>query len=265
MIDHISALENKSIYIIREAYSQLNKVGMLWSIGKDSNVMLWLCRKAFYGRVPFPVIHVDTEKKFSEMYDFRNQYVREWNLNLITEKCPPLEEVDASLPPAARSAARKTAGLKSVLKKNSFTGLFAGIRRDEESTRAKERVFSPRSESGQWNFRNQPPEFWNQFKTNFPAGTHVRVHPLLHWSEIDIWLYTQRENIPTVSLYFSHKGKRYRSLGDQDITFPIRSNATNINEIICELNATKTAERAGRAMDHEAEDAFERLRSDGYM
>ena len=198
MIDHISALENKSIYIIREAYSQLNKVGMLWSLGKDSNVMLWLCRKAFYGRVPFPVIHVDTEKKFSEMYDFRDQYVKDWNLNLITGKCPLLEEIDASLPPAARSAARKTAGLKSVLKQNKFTGLFAGIRRDEESTRAKERVFSPRSESGQWNFRDQPPEFWNQFKTTFPSGTHVRIHPLLHWSETDIWLYTQRENIPTV-------------------------------------------------------------------
>jgi sulfate adenylyltransferase subunit 2 len=126
-------------------------------------------------------------------------------------------------------------------------------------------VFSPRGEAGQWHFRDQPPEFWDQFKTDFPPGTHVRVHPLLHWSEIDVWLYTKRENIPTVPLYFARDGKRYRSLGDEDITSPIVSEAVTIDEIIAELQVTTEAERAGRAMDHEAEDSFERLRADGYM
>ncbi len=265
MLDHLETLENQSIYIIREAYNRLEKLGMLWSLGKDSNVMLWLARKAFFGRVPFPVVHVDTEKKFAEMYDFRDRYANEWGLNLIIGTCPSIEETDATLPPAARAAARKTEGLKALLAREGFTGVFAGIRRDEESTRAKERVFSPRGEAGEWHFRDQPPEFWDQFKTDFPPGTHIRIHPLLHWSEIDVWLYTQRENIPTVPLYFSRSGKRYRSLGDEDITHPIESEAKTIDEIISELRVTTTAERAGRAMDHEAEDSFERLRADGYM
>ncbi len=265
MLDHLETLENKSIYIIREAYNRLEKLGMLWSLGKDSNVMLWLARKAFFGHVPFPVVHVDTEKKFAEMYEFRDRYAREWGLNLIVGTCPPIEEIDATLPPAARAAARKTEGLKALLARESFTGVFAGIRRDEESTRAKERVFSPRGEAGEWHFRDQPPEFWDQFKTDFPPGAHIRIHPLLHWSEIDIWLYTLRENIPTVPLYFSKAGKRYRSLGDEDITHPIASEAKTIEEIIAELRETTAAERAGRAMDHEAEDAFERLRANGYM
>ena len=211
---------------------------MLWSLGKDSNVMLWLCRKAFYGHVPFPVVHVDTEKKFAEMYEFREYYAKEWGLNLVTGLCPPIEEMDSTLPPAARAAARKTEGLKSLLAREGYTGVFAGIRRDEEATRAKERVFSPRGESGQWHFRDQPPEFWDQFKTDFPPGTHVRIHPLLHWSEIDVWLYTKRENIPTVPLYFARDGKRYRSLGDEDITSPIVSEAVSIDEIIAELQVT---------------------------
>ena len=265
MLDHLETLESQSIYIIREAYNRLERLGMLWSLGKDSNVMLWLCRKAFLGHVPFPVVHVDTEKKFTEMYAFREHYAKEWGLNLVVGTCPPIEEMDATLPPAARSAARKTAGLKSLLAQEGFTGVFAGIRRDEESTRAKERVFSPRGEAGQWHFRDQPPEFWDQFKTDFPSGTHIRIHPLLHWSEIDVWLYTARENIPTVPLYFSRDGKRYRSLGDEDITSPIDSEAVTIEEIISELRVTTAAERAGRAMDHEAEDSFERLRADGYM
>ena len=265
MIDHLETLESQSIYIIREAYNRLERLGMLWSLGKDSNVMLWLCRKAFYGHVPFPVVHVDTEKKFAEMYEFREHYSKEWGLNLVTGLCPPIEETDPTLPPAARAAARKTAGLKALLAREGFTGVFAGIRRDEEATRAKERVFSPRGETGQWHFRDQPPEFWNQFKTDFPPGTHVRIHPLLHWSEIDVWLYTQRENIPTVPLYFARDGKRYRSLGDEDITSPITSEAVTIDEIIAELRVTTEAERAGRVMDHEAEDSFERLRADGYM
>ncbi|WP_420561732.1 sulfate adenylyltransferase subunit CysD [Tepidicaulis sp.] len=264
-MDRLDQLESQSIYIFREAFNRIENIAMLWSLGKDSNVMIWLARKAFFGHVPFPVMHVDTGKKFPEMYAFRDRYADEWGLKFLREECPPIEEVDQSLPPAARSAARKTAGLKKAIEKYQFNALFAGIRRDEEATRAKERVFSPRGQGGQWDFRDQPPEFWDQYKTDFPPGTHIRVHPLLHWTEVDIWAYTQREQIPTIDLYFAKDGKRYRSLGDKDITFPVDSTATTIPEIIDELRTTKISERSGRAMDHESEDAFERLRADGYL
>jgi sulfate adenylyltransferase subunit 2 len=199
------------------------------------------------------------------MYAFRGRYAKEWDLDLIVEACPPIEAVDATLPPAARSAARKTEGLKLALAKHGFDGLFAGIRRDEEATRAKERVFSPRSTDGNWDVRDQPPEFWNHFNAAPPRGAHLRVHPILHWTEADIWHYTRREGLPIIPLYLSREGKRYRSLGDRDITFPVASDASSIDEIITELEATRTPERAGRAMDHESEDAFERLRTAGYL
>jgi sulfate adenylyltransferase subunit 2 len=264
-VTDLDQLESQSIFILREAFSRLNPIGMLWSLGKDSNVMLWLARKAFLGHVPFPAIHVDTGKKFPEMYDFRAQYAKEWGLNLIVRDCPPVESIDPTLPPAARSAARKTEGLKAVMKEFGFKGIIAGIRRDEQATRAKERVFSPRAESGQWNFRDQPAEFWDHFNAEVPDGAHLRIHPLLSWTELDIWRYIEREGIPTVPLYFARNGKRYRSLGDRDITSPVASNAASIAEIIDELKSTNTSERAGRAMDHEREDAFERLRASGYM
>ncbi|MBM3598433.1 MAG: sulfate adenylyltransferase subunit 2 [Alphaproteobacteria bacterium] len=264
-MDHLDALESQSIYVLREAFNKFDKLMMLWSLGKDSNVMVWLARKAFFGHVPFPVVHVDTEKKFPEMYAFRERYAREWGLNLIVDFCPPIEEMDPTLPPAARSAARKTYGLKNLVAKHGFTAIIAGIRRDEEGTRAKERVFSPRGENAEWDVRDQPPEFWDQYKTDFAPGTHLRIHPLLHWTELDVWRYVKRERIPLVDLYFAKSGKRYRSLGDQDITHPVASNAATIDEIIAELETTKVPERAGRAMDHEAEDSFERLRAAGYM
>lgn len=264
-LSRLDELESQSIYIFREAFNRIEKPAMLWSLGKDSNVMIWLARKAFFGHVPFPVLHVDTGKKFKEMYDFRERYAQEWKLRLLVEDCPPVDEIDDTLPPAARSAARKTEGLKGAIAKHGFGGLFAGIRRDEEATRAKERVFSPRAADSAWDFRDQPPEFWDQFNTDFPPGMHVRIHPLLHWTEVDIWRYTRRERIPTISLYFARNGKRYRSLGDEDITFPVESGAQTIEEIIEELKTTQVAERSGRAMDHEAEDAFERLRAEGYM
>jgi sulfate adenylyltransferase subunit 2 len=264
-MDHLDQLESQSVYILREAFNRIDKLAMLWSLGKDSNVMIWLARKAFFGHVPFPVMHIDTGRKFPEMYAFRDRYAAEWGLKLLLEECPPVEEVDPTLPPAARSAARKTLGLKNAIAKHGFTGIIAGIRRDEESVRAKERVFSPRGDTGQWDFRDQPPEFWDQFNTDLPPGTHLRVHPLLHWTELDIWRYVQRERIPVVDLYFAKNGKRYRSLGDKDITFPIDSDATTLEAIIMELEVTRAPERAGRAMDRETEDAFERLRAAGYM
>jgi sulfate adenylyltransferase subunit 2 len=264
-MNHLDALEAESIYILREAFAKLDRLAILWSLGKDSNVVLWLVRKAFFGHVPLPVMHVDTEKKFPEMYAFRDRYAKEWGLNFIRELCPPLEEMDQTLPPAARSAARKTYGLKAAIAKHGFNGLVAGIRRDEEAIRAKERYFSPRSADNNWNLKDQPPEFFNQYMTSFPPGTHVRVHPLLHWTEVDIWRYTKRENIPLIDLYFSKNGMRYRSLGDYDITNPVPSTASTLDEIIEELETTKVSERSGRAMDHESEDAFERLRSSGYL
>src|ERR1700750_2024436 len=153
-MDHLDALEAQSIYILREAFARLKKLALLWSLGKDSNVMIWLARKAFLGRVPFPAMHVDTGKKFPEMYAFRDHYGKEWDLDLRIEPCPPIDAVDPPLPPAARSAARKTEGLKMALGKYGFDGLIAGIRRDEEATRAKERVFSPRGLGGNWDVRD---------------------------------------------------------------------------------------------------------------
>lgn len=263
--DRLDELEAQSVFILREAFARLKRVALLWSLGKDSNVMIWLARKAFFGRVPFPAMHVDTGRKFPEMYAFRERYAKEWQLDLLIEPCPPIEAVDPTLPPAARSAARKTEGLKLALAKHGFDGLIAGIRRDEEPTRAKERVFSPRGAEGIWDVRDQPPEFWNHFNASPPSGAHLRVHPILHWTESDIWAYTRREQIPIIPLYLSHNGKRYRSLGDADITSPIVSDASTIDEIIVELGTTRVPERSGRAMDHESEDAFERLRTGGYL
>jgi sulfate adenylyltransferase subunit 2 len=264
-VDRLDDLEAQSVFIFREAFGRLKRLALLWSLGKDSNVMIWLARKAFFGRVPFPVLHVDTGKKFPEMYAFRERYAAEWSLDLKVEPCPPLDAVDPTLPPAARSAARKTEGLRLALAKYGFDGLIAGIRRDEEPTRAKERVFSPRGREGEWGVADQPPEFWDHFNAAPPVGAHLRIHPILHWTEADIWAYTKREKIPIIPLYLARDGKRYRSLGDADITFPVVSQAATIDAIISELEATKIPERAGRAMDHEAEDAFERLRRSGYL
>ncbi len=264
-MSNLDRLESESVYILREARNRFADLAMLWSLGKDSNVMVWLARKAFLGRVPFPVVHLDTGKEFPETYEFRGRYAREWDLELIADDCPPIEATDASLPPASRLAARKSLGLAQAIGRYGFRALITGIRRDEQSTRAKERVFSPRGDDGAWDFRDQPPEFWGQFTADPGPGAHMRVHPLLHWTEVDIWRYIQRENIPVVPLYFARDGRRYRSLGEEGITFPVESSAATIDEIIAELEATRAPERAGRAMDHESEDAFERLRAQGYL
>ena len=264
-MDRLDELEAQSIFIFREAFARMKKLALLWSLGKDSNVMIWLARKAFFGHLPFPAMHVDTGKKFPEMYAFRDRYAGEWNLDLIVEQCPPLEGIDPTLPPAARSAARKTEGLKLALAKHGFDGLIAGIRRDEEATRAKERVFSPRGLEGNWDVRDQPPEFWDHFSARLPAGAHLRVHPILHWTETDIWTYIQLAPASRRRAVPGEARSRYRSLGDADITNPVASTATNIDEILLELDSTKVPERSGRALDHETEDAFERLRVAGYL
>lgn len=275
---HLKSLEAQSIYVLREAFNKIDKLAMLWSFGKDSNVMIHLARKAFFGRVPFPLIHCDTQLEMPEVYEFRDTYHIQWGVELISHPCPPLEETDASLPHAARIASRKTLGLKEVTEKYGFNGIIAGIRRDEEGTRAKERYFSPRGVEGNWDVKDQPPEFWDQFKTDFAPGTSLRIHPLLHWTELDIWHYIQLENIPVVPLYFAspwddcygmdYGGKmmRFRSLGEKGITFPVASEATTIEAIIAELKVTKVSERSGRPMGaDEDESSFERLREAGYM
>ncbi len=277
-MDHLDRLEAQSVYIFREAFAKIDNLGMFWSFGKDSTVMIHLARKAFFGNIPFPLIHCDTELEMEEVYAYRDKYVKEWDIELITELCPPLETTDPTLPDAARLAARKTGGVKQAMAKYKFGGLFAGIRRDEEGTRAKERYFSPRNQDSQWDVKDQPPEFWDQFTTDFPPGTHVRIHPLLHWTELDVWEYVKRENIPMVSLYYAKKyhefeGRdfggammRFRSLGEKGITWPLASDATNIDEVIAELKVTKVSERSGRPMGaDEDESSFERLRADGYM
>jgi sulfate adenylyltransferase subunit 2 len=270
-MDHLTALENQSIYILREAFNKFEKLAMLWSIGKDSTVLLWLARKAFFGHVPFPLVHVDTTYKIPSMIEYRDRLVRDWNLRLIVGKNEQALVGKAIYPLGNATRVQccqslKSDALKQVLDEHGFTGVIVGVRRDEEPTRAKERYFSPRDKNMEWNVEDQPPELWDQFKTDFQPGTHVRVHPLLHWTEVNIWEYIQRENIPVIPLYFANgKGERYRSLGCAPCTFPIKSNAKTVREIIEELRHTNTAERSGRAQDKESEDAFEKLRRDGYM
>jgi sulfate adenylyltransferase subunit 2 len=264
-MDRLEELEAQSIFILRETVNRLNPLAMLWSVGKDSNVLLWLARKAFFGRVPFPVILLDTGNEFPEVYAFRDRIIDEWGLTYIDAPCPGVEETDPSLPPKARAAARKTLGLRRVITERGFRGVILGIRRDEQAIRGKERVFSPRDATGGWDFRHQPAEFWDQYNAETPVGGHVRVHPLLAWTELDVWRYIEREGMPVVPLYFARDGKRFRSLGERDITFPVPSHARTVAEIIAELEGSREPERAGRAMDHESEDAFERLRAQGYM
>ena len=269
--DHLSDLENQSIYIIREAFNQFEKVAMLWSIGKDSTVLLWLARKAFFGHVTFPLVHVDTTYKIPSMIEYRDRVVREWNLKLIVGKNEAVLKAGETFPQGKATRVQccgtlKKDALKQVLDAHQFDAFIVGVRRDEEPTRAKERYFSPRDENMQWKVEDQPPEFWDQFKTSFPDGTHVRVHPLLHWTELNIWEYIQREKIPVTPLYFAgEQGTRYRSLGCAPCTTPIKSTARTVAEIIEELRVTRTSERSARAQDQESEDAFEKLRRDGYM
>jgi len=270
-MDSLSKLENQSIYIFREAFNKFENLGMLWSIGKDSTVLLWLARKAFFGHVPFPLVHVDTTYKIPSMIEYRDRLVREWKLQLIVGKNEPALQQGRTFPNGKATRVEccgtlKKDALKEVLEKHHLTGVIVGVRRDEEPTRAKERYFSPRDRNMEWNVEDQPPELWDQFKTDFEAGTHVRIHPLLHWTELNVWEYIQREEIPVSPLYFANgNGERYRSLGCAPCTAPIRSTARTVPEIVEELRHTKTAERSGRAQDKESEDAFEKLRRYGYM
>ncbi len=266
-MDRLSQLEHQSIYIIREAYAQYNKLAVLWSIGKDSTVLLWLIRKAFCGHVPFPAVHIDTTYKIPEMIRYRDAYAKEWDIDLkIGGNKKALEEgMGPDKGKVTCCDALKTRALQQLLEEEKYHGLFLGIRRDEEGTRAKERFFSPRDIHFEWNFKDQMPEIWDQFNTHFDENTHVRIHPILQWTEIDVWEYIQRENIPIIDLYFAKNGKRYRSLGCESCTGTVASHATTIDQIIEELKNTNVTERHGRAQDQESLYAMQKLRAKGYM
>ncbi|MGE4357818.1 MAG: sulfate adenylyltransferase subunit CysD [Candidatus Omnitrophota bacterium] len=265
----LEELENQSIFIIREAYWQYrDKLAVLWSGGKDSTTMLYLTRKAFFGKVPLPVIHIDTSFKFKEIYKFRNKLVRKWNLNLIVARNEEALKENMS-PEKGRFEccnALKTTALKDTIKKYGLEALLLAIRRDEHAIRAKERIFSPRDEDFRWDYKNQPLEMWDEFyKSKEEGEIHFRIHPMLSWREIDIWSYIKREKIPVINLYFAKKGKRYRSIGCKCCCEPIESNANTIDKIIEEIQETKIAERKGRAQDKEKAYMMEKLRALGYM
>ncbi len=262
----LQRLEDQSVYVLREAYKHFDNLCMLWSVGKDSTVLLWLARKAFFGHVPFPLVHIDTSYKIPAMIAYRDRVAKEWGLNLLIgqNREALANGMNHTVGRVVCCTALKTNALKQFLAEQNFTAVILGIRADEESTRAKERYFSPRDKHGEWDFRDQPPELWDQFKTSFPEGTHIRIHPLLDWREIDIWEYVDAENIPMIDLYFDRgDGTRYRSLGCAPCTFPIRSTAKTVAEIVAELRESTVAERAGRAQDEGR--GMEILRKDGYM
>lgn len=267
-------MENRSIYIIREAYAEFENPAVLWSTGKDSITVLWLCRKAFYGTIPFPVIHIDTGYKFKQMYEFRDRVVEDWGLELVVAKNE--EAMKAGVGPESGKfeccTQLKTVALMKCLEELGFDALLLAIRRDEHGIRAKERVFSPRDKEFKWNYRDQPLEMWDQYQTQSQSELdasiqdHTRVHPILHWRELDVWEYIKQEkNVPVNPMYFAEDGKRYRSLGCEPCTGPIESNASTIDEVVEELRTTKVAERSGRAQDKEKSFMMEKLRALGYM
>jgi sulfate adenylyltransferase subunit 2 len=293
-MDQLDQLEHRSVHILREAYAAFRNLGMLWSIGKDSTVLLWLTRKAFFGHVPFPLIHIDTSFKIPEMIRYRDELVAKWGLNLIYGRNEAALDEKRTYPDGAVDrmtccSLLKTEALTRTLSgewpryrfnhntkryeldRNTepFTGVIVGARADEEGSRSKERYFSPRTERNVWDLTDQPPEFWNQYKTDFAPGTHVRIHPLLDWTELNIWEYIQRENIPIVGLYLDRgDGTRYRSLGCGPCTQPVRSTAASVADIIVELRSGRfanIAERSGRAQDAADGGGLETLRKDGYM
>jgi len=266
MLD-LKDLENRSIYVIREAYAEFKNPAVLWSVGKDSTTCVWLCRKAFFGKVPFPVIHIDTGFKFREMYDFRDKMAKEWNLDLRVARNE--EALGAGMNPKDGKldccTKLKTIALKEFVEKNGFDALILAIRRDEHGIRAKERYFSPRDQNFKWDYKDQPLEMWDQFQGLLSAGTHMRIHPILHWRELDVWEYVRAEGIPINPMYYARNGKRYRSLGCEPCTNPIASTASTVDEIVDELRTTKIAERSGRAQDKENSFTMQKLRALGYM
>jgi sulfate adenylyltransferase subunit 2 len=297
-LTHLDRLEAESIHIMREVVAEADNPVMLYSIGKDSAVMLHLAMKAFYpAKPPFPLLHVDTGWKFQAMYDFRDKIVKELGLNLITHK--NAEGVEQGVNPFTHGSAlhtdiMKTEALRQALDKHGFDAAFGGARRDEEKSRAKERIFSFRNEQHRWDPKNQRPELWNLYNARKQKGESIRAFPLSNWTELDIWQYIHLENIPIVPLYFSAerpvvmrdgtlimvdddrmpmnpgevpmmKRVRFRTLGCYPLTGAIESTAATLPEIIQEMLLANTSERQGRMIDHDSSASMEKKKQEGYF
>jgi len=295
---HLKRLENESIHILREAVAEAQNPVMMYSIGKDSGVMLHLARKAFYpAPPPFPLLHVDTRWKFQEMYQFRDFMARESGMDLLVHTNP--EAIEKNINPFDHGSAlhtdiTKTEGLKQALDHYKFDVVFGGARRDEEKSRAKERVFSFRTATHQWDPKNQRPELWNLYNTRKSLGESIRVFPLSNWTELDIWQYIYQENIPMVPLYFAKprpvvvrpemimlvdddrcrllpgeevqiKKVRFRTLGCYPLTGAVESEAETLEDILLEIINARQSERQGRKIDSDSAGSMEKKKQEGYF
>src|SRR6202162_2213371 len=296
-ISHLQALEAESIHILREVAAEFQRPVMLYSIGKDSSVMLRLAQKAFYpGPIPFPLLHVDTSYKFKEMIEFRDKLTRELGVRLIVHTNQ--KALDEGANPVRLGTERccgllKTQSLLDALREGNFDAAFGGARRDEEKSRAKERIYSFRDTLGQWDPKNQRPELWNLFNSRIEPGESIRVFPLSNWTEMDVWQYIHVEKIPIVPLYFAKPREvvirggslvlihsrdeilpgetsqtvncRMRSLGCVPCTGAIRSDADTLPKIIEEMVSSRRSERENRAIDHDEEGSMELKKREGYF
>ncbi len=296
-LTHLKALEAESIFILREAAAEFSGPVMLYSIGKDSSVMLRLAQKAFYpGAIPFPLLHIDTSYKFPEMIEFRDKYPKEIGAQLIVHRND--KALNAGANPFVLGTQKccgllKTKSLLEALEQGGFNAAFGGARRDEEKSRAKERIYSFRDVHGQWDPKNQRPELWNIFNSAIDKGESIRIFPLSNWTELDIWLYIYAENIPIVPLYFARKREavvrdgsivlvyskdqlrlgeksqlikcRMRSLGCVPCTGAILSEADTVPKIIEEMISFRRSERENRAIDHDEEGSMEIKKREGYF
>jgi sulfate adenylyltransferase subunit 2 len=297
-LSHLEQLEAESIHIIREVAAEFQKPVMLYSIGKDSMAMLRLAIKAFApAKLPFPLLHVNTRYKFKEMIAFRDRLAKEWNLDLIEWINP--EGVKADINPFTHGTQRhthimKTEALKQALDHYGFDAAFGGARRDEEKSRSKERVFSFRDRFHQWDPKNQRPELWNLYNSRVAKGESIRVFPLSNWTELDVWLYTLKENLPIVPLYLAKarpvvkrsgtwimvddgrlplepgekpemRMVRFRTLGCYPLTGAVDSTASNLHEIIAEMLSSSTSERQGRVIDYDEAGSMEEKKREGYF
>jgi len=296
-LTHLEQLEAESIHIMREVVAETEKPVMLYSVGKDSAVMLHLARKAFYpAPPPFPLLHVDTTWKFKAMYELRDRVARESGMELIVYQNP--EALERGINPFDHGSVHtdmwKTEGLKQALDKYGFDAAFGGARRDEEKSRAKERIFSFRSASHRWDPKNQRPELWNLYNAKKAPGESIRVFPISNWTELDIWQYIYAEDIPIVPLYLAaprptverdgmllmvdderfplrpgetpvERSVRFRTLGCYPLTGAVESEAATLPEIIQEMLVATTSERQGRAIDHDSSGSMERKKQEGYF
>jgi sulfate adenylyltransferase subunit 2 len=296
-LGHLARLEAESIYMLREAAAEFSHPVMLYSIGKDSSVMLRLAQKAFYpGKIPFPLLHIDTSYKFPEMIAFRDLYTREIGAELIVHQ--NREALESGANPFSLGTQRccgllKTKALLDALSSGGFNAALGGARRDEEKSRAKERIYSFRDAHGQWDPKNQRPELWNLFNSRIEKSESIRVFPLSNWTELDVWLYIHAENIPIVPLYYARERQavvrngsivliysadgllpgekiqtikcRMRSLGCIPCTGAIRSDADTVPKIIQEMISFRRSERENRAIDHDEEGSMELKKREGYF